>query len=349
MTTGVIQWSSGNVGKAVIRSIAQRDELELTGLYVYSQDKSGQDAGEIAGIEQLGVSASNDIDALLATNAEVVIHTPLPSLIYGDDPDADVKTICRLLAAGKNVITTVGYMYPKTHGLALVERLEQACLAGNSTFHSTGLNPGWMGDLLPLTMSAMSSRIDQVYVREISNFEFYASPEIMFGMMGFGKTDAEFAETAVRHQSWLTGLFRENIQLVADGLGVELDEITDSVELAYAPTDLQPAAGPMKEGTVAGQHWEWAGMRDGRKLIVHETVWRMHHSVAPDWPEGDHSVIIEGKPRMQINFDALWVDDGLLATGMHALNAVPYVLAAPAGIQTLLDLPWMMGRGTVRQ
>jgi hypothetical protein len=348
MTTRVIQWSSGNVGKAVIRSIAKREELELAGLYVYSQDKSGQDAGEIAGIEALGVSASNDIEALLATEAEVVIHTPLPSLVYGDDPDADLQTICRLLASGKNVITTVGYMYPKTHGPELVERLEEACRAGNSTFHSTGLNPGWMGDVLPLTMSALSSRIDQVYVREITNFEFYPSPEIMYGMMGFGKTDAEFAETAERHHFWLTGLFRENIDLVADGLGVELDEITDSLELAYAPSDLEPAAGPMKEGTIAGQHWEWAGIRNGRKLIVHETVWRMHRTVAPDWPDGDHSIVIEGKPRLQINLGALWVDDGLLATGMHALNAVPAVLAAESGIKTLLDLPWMMGRGTVR-
>jgi 4-hydroxy-tetrahydrodipicolinate reductase len=348
MNTRVIQWSSGNVGKALIRSIAKRDNLELAGLYVYSQDKSGQDAGEIAGIGPLGVCASNEVDVMLAADADVVIHTPLPSLIYGDDPDEDVKIICRLLASGKNVITTVGYMYPKIHGPALVERLEEACRAGNSTFHSTGLNPGWMGDLLPLTMSALSSRIDQVYVREITNFEFYPSPEIMFGMMGFGKTDAEFAETAVRHHGWLNGLFRENIQLVADGLGVELDEISDSTELAYAASDLKTAAGRVQEGTIAGQHWEWAGIRGGRKIIVHETVWRMHRAVAPHWPDGDHSVTIEGKPRMQINFDALWVDDGLLATGMHALNAIPYVMAAAPGIQTLLDLPWMMGRGAVR-
>ena len=238
-------------------------------------------------------------------------------------------------------------MYPKAHGPELVQRLEDACRAGNSTFHSTGLNPGWLGDVLPLTMSSLSSRIDQVYVREITNFEFYPSPEVMFGMMGFGKTDAEFAKTVVRYQNWLTGLFRENIQLVASGLGVELDEITDTTELAYATVDLQPAAGLVEAGTIAGQHWEWAGIKDGRKLIVHETVWRMHRSIAPDWPDGDHSVTIEGKPRIHIKFDAQWIDDGLLATGMHALNAVPYVVDAAPGIRTLLDLPWMMGRGTV--
>jgi hypothetical protein len=346
MPARVIQWSSGNVGKSVLRSIAGREDLELVGLYVTSDRKVGRDAGDIARIDPMGVTATNSLEEILATEADVVIHTPLPSLVYGEDPDADVNNFCQLLASGKNVITTVGYMYPAIYGPELVNRLEEACREGQSTFHSTGLNPGWLGDLLPLTMSALSSRIDQVYVREITNFEFYPSPEIMFGMMGFGKTEAEFELDIERYRFWLTHLFRENIQLIADGLGVELDDIVDSTERAYAPTDLNPAAGLVREGTIAGQHWEWAGMKDSRKLIVHETVWRMHGSVAPDWPVGDHSVIIEGKPRMQINFEATWVDDGLLATGMHALNAVPYVLDADPGIKTLLDLPWMIGRGT---
>lgn len=348
MTMRVIQWSSGNLGKGVIRSVAERADMELAGLYVYAPEKSGLDAGEIAGIGALGVPASQDIEAMLTIDADVVIHTPLPSLVYGDDPDADIDTICRLLASGKNVITTVGYLYPAVHGPELVSRLEDACRKGGTTFHSTGLNPGWLGDLLPLTMSALSRRIDQVYVREITNFEFYPSPEIMFGMMGFGKTDEEFALTASRHQHWLTGLFRENIQMIADGLGLVLDDITDSRELAYAPTDLNPAAGPMSKGTIAGQHWQWKGIVNDRDIIVHETVWRMHESVAPSWPTGDNTVTLEGEPRMQIDFAHSWVDDGLLATGMHALNAVPYVLAAGPGIRTLLDLPWMMGRGLVK-
>ena len=348
MTIRVIQWSTGNVGKGAIKSIAERPELELVGLYVTSAVKEGRDAGELAGIGELGVRASNDLEEILALDADVVIHTPQPSLVYGDDEDADVRNICALLASGKDVITTVGYMYPKAHGKALTDRLEEACRAGNSTFHSTGLNPGWMGDVLPLTMSSLSRRIDQVYVREITNFEFYPSPEIMFGMMGFGKTEAAFQEDVARYSAWLTGLFRENILMIADGLGVALDEITDATTRAYAEQELTPAAGTVTQGTVAGQRWEWAGVKGGRKLIVHETVWRMHESVAPDWPTGDHTVTIEGKPRIEIRFDAFWISDGLLATGMHAVNAIPYVCDAEAGIRTFLDLPWMLGRGLVR-
>ncbi len=345
MTIRVIQWSSGNVGAAIIRAIARRDETELVGLYVSSASKAGQDAGEIAGIAAMGVAATHDRERILAMDADVVIHTPLPSLVYGDNPGTDIDDFVALLASGKSVITTVGYMYPKVYGPELVTRLEDACQEGRSTFHSTGLNPGWLGDVIPLTMTALSSRIDQIVVREITNFEFYPSPEILFDMMGFGKSDEEFEKTAKRHRHWLTHLFRENIQMIADGIGMELDEISDCTERAYAPSDLKTAAGRVPAGTIAGQHWEWAGIGKGKKLIIHETVWRMHHSVAPEWPDGDHSVVIEGKPRMALNFAANWIDDGLLATGMHALNAVPYVVNADAGIKTLLDLPWILGRG----
>ncbi|HEY5646924.1 MAG TPA: hypothetical protein VIS76_13320 [Pseudomonadales bacterium] len=344
MALRVVQWSSGNVGKGVIRAVAERPGLELAGLYVRARNKVGMDAGEIAGRAPIGVTATDSIEEILALDADVVVHTPLPSLVYGDDPDEDVKNFCRLLASGKNVITVVGYLYPKVHGAVLTERIEAACRAGGTTFHSTGLNPGWLGDVLPLTMSSLSRRIDQVYVREITDFAFYPSPDIMFGMMGFGKTEAEFTRDVERYSAWLTGLFRENIQMIADGLGLELDEITATTTRAYADADLHPAAGLVRKGTVAGQHWEWAGVRDGRKLIVHETVWRMHSSVAADWPQGDHSVTVEGKPRMQIKFDASWISDGLLATGMHAVNAIPYVCAAAPGIKTFLDLPWILGR-----
>ena len=348
VTYKVIQWASGNVGKHALRAVAERDDMKLVGMYVVSKAKAGLDAGEIASIGKLGVKATNDIDKIISMNADVVLHTSLPSLVYGEDLIADVDNFCALLASGKNVITTVGYMYPKVYGPTFNQRLQQACRRGGSTFHSTGLNPGWLGDVLPLTMSALSKRIEQIYVREISNFQTYPSPEIMFDMMGFGKSPAQFKKDAERYSFWLSGLFRENVQMIADGLGIKLDVIKEKTTRELAKQDLETAAGIVKAGTVAGQHWEWAGMSLGKKVIVHETVWRMHDTVAPDWPTGDHSVTIEGEPRMHVNFDAQWISDGLLGTAMHAVNAVPYVCDAPAGVKTLLDLPWMVGKGTVR-
>jgi hypothetical protein len=345
MPLRVIQWASGNVGCHAVAAIAQRPDLRLAGMYVYDPAKDGRDAGEIAGIGPLGVNATSDVERLLALEADAVVHAPLPSLVYGNDPDADVDTICRLLASGKNVITTVGYLYPKAHGPGLVRRLQAACRKGNSTFHSTGLNPGWMGDLLPLTMSALSQHIEQIHVREISNFQYYPSPEIMFDMMGFGSTPAQFRRRAARYAHWLNGLFRESVMMVADGLGLPLEDISAGTERVLAERDLETAAGLVRRGTIAGQRWEWAGRSGGRKAIVHETIWRMHDTVAPDWPRGNHLVAIDGAPNMRIELAPDWIDGGLISTAMHAVNAVPVVCAAEPGIRTLLDLPSITGRG----
>ncbi|MCX2978535.1 hypothetical protein [Candidatus Marimicrobium litorale] len=345
MSYRIIQWSSGNVGKHAIVTIAGREGMELVALYVYSDEKSGNDAGTIAGIGSLGVMATNDRERLLASEADCVIHTPLPSLVYGEAPDEDLETICALLASGKNVITTVGYMYPKVHGEALEARIEQACEHGGSSFHSTGVNPGWMGDMLPLVMSGICQRLDQIYVQEITNFEFYPSPSVIFDMMGFGCSPEDFENHAARYTNWLNGLFRESIQMVADGLELELDSITVHSEFEVSTRAMKIAAGDVASGTIAGQRWEWAGMVNGEKRIVHETVWRLHEAIGDQWPRGRHSVKIEGSPNMFLDFGDQWNDDVLLSTAVHAVNAIPFVCEAKPGIRTLLDLPMITARG----
>jgi 2,4-diaminopentanoate dehydrogenase len=349
MAYNIIQWGSGNVGSQAIAAIAQRRDLKLKGLLVYSQDKVGRDAGDIAGVGKIGVAATNDVKKILAMKADCVIHAPLSSLVYGEDPETDLKTICALLASGKNVISTVGYMYPKAYGARVVKQLAAACRSGGSSFHGTGANPGWLGDLVPLTMSALSGRIDQIVIQEISNFETYPSASIIFDTMGFGLSPARFKLQSARYSSWLTGLFRESIQMVADGIGLALDSIDTRFSRALAPGDFQVAAGWIPKGSIAGQHWEWAGMVNGKKRIVHETVWRVHDSIAGQWPRGSHSITIKGQPNMVLEFGHNWNDNPGSTTSMHAVNSVPYVCAAPTGIQTFLDLPWIMGRGSAHR
>ena len=349
MAYKIIQWSSGNVGKNVIATVAQRKGLKLVGLYVYSPDKVGMDAGQIAGIGKLGVKATNDKHKLLMIDADCVIHTPLPSLVYGENPDEDLDTICALLASGKNVVTTVGYMYPKVHGVKVMNRLKAACRKGGSSLHGTGVNPGWLGDVLPLMLSGIAQRLDKIHVQEITNFEFYASPEIVFDMMGFGRSPREFKLQASRYTHWLSGLFKESIQMVADGLDLKLDAITEHSKVELAQQDIKVAAGTLQKGSVAGQRWEWAGIVNKKKIIVHETVWRMHDSVGDKWPRGKHSITMKGNPSMFLDFGSTWNSDVLLSTAVHAVNALPYVCDAPSGVRTFLDLPTIVARGVIQK
>ncbi len=345
MATRVIQWGSGNVGRKAIAAVAARPDLELVGLMVTDPAKVGRDAGELAGIDTLGVAATDSLDELVALDADVVLHMPLPSLVHGDDPGADLDVFCRLLAGGAHVVTTVGYMYPSVHGDEVMGRLTEACQTGGTAFHGTGANPGWFGDVVPLVMSGLSLCIDRISVTEISSFQHYPSPEIMFDMMNFGRTPAEFDAVSARHRGWLDGLFTEAVQMVADGLGLDVDGVSSGLETWVTDTDLDTAAGRVGAGTVAGQRWNWQATIDGEPVVTQETVWRMHDDAAPEWPRGDWSIVIDGEPRMRLSLPHGWNRDVLASTAAHAVNVIGYLVDRPPGVATFLDLPVVAGRG----
>lgn len=344
MALRVIQWSTGNVGKTALKAVIERSDLELVGVYAQSKDKVGKDAGDLVGLGKTGVVATDDLDKLLRLKVDCVLHMPLPSAQFGSDPGTDLRNICRLLEAGKNVITTVGYLYPKAYGADTVRALEAACAKGQASVHGTGLNPGWQGELLPLTMSSLVRRVDRIHVLESTDFAGYPSPEVIFGLMGMGKKPADFEAGSKRYVGWITGLFSEAIMMIADGIGAPLDRIDRTYEVLLADRPLDIAAGRVEPGTVAAQKWKWAGIVGGRELIVHETHWRAHGSLGKDWSPLGGVVRVEGQPTVEIKFGHSWISDGLAATAMHAVNAIPAVCAAKPGIRSFLDLPLIAAR-----
>jgi len=339
----VVQWGTGNVGRYALRAVLEREDLRLVGAHVTSPAKAGRDVGELIERAPVGVATTSDVDAVLALDADVVLHMPLPSMQVADDPDLDTEHLCALLASGKNVVTTVGYLYPKVYGDDVVARLEAACRSGGTSLHGTGVNPGFMADLVPLVLSGLCERVDRVFVREASEFSRYPSPEVILGMMGFGKAPDEYAEHTGRYRRWLSALFQESLHLVADGLGAAVDEVVVEEETVLAEQDLTLAAGPVPAGTVAGQRWVWAGVSGDRRVIELEAIYRAHPTVAPEWAGGGWLTRLEGSPNITLELDR-WLGNGLLGTAMHAVNAIRPVCAAPPGIRTFLDLPLVIGR-----
>src|SRR5262245_7501928 len=112
----IVQWGTGNVGRMALEAVVDRPDMTLVGCYVTSPSKHGSDVGTILGTSSVGVRATSDIEEIEGLDADCVLHMPLPSAQVGDDPDLDTKVICRLLASGKNVVTTVGYVHPKAYG-----------------------------------------------------------------------------------------------------------------------------------------------------------------------------------------------------------------------------------------
>src|SRR2546423_1241043 len=113
MTYRIVQWGTGNVGRHALRMILERPDFELVGVRVYNPDKVGKDAGELVGVGPVGVIATNDVDAVVALDADCVCYTPLGTTL--DDPTQPLDDICRLLASGKNVVSSAyeyfGYLH----------------------------------------------------------------------------------------------------------------------------------------------------------------------------------------------------------------------------------------------
>jgi hypothetical protein len=268
---------------------------------------------------------------------------PLPAAQAGRDPTDDERDLCDLLSSGKNVITVVGYVYPKAHGGGLVERLEAACHRGSSSLHGTGANPGFVADVLPLVLSGICTKIDHIAVRDAVGFDTYPSPSLVFDMMGFGKTPEHYERDGVRWRSFMQTLFAESLHLIADGIGAELVDTRQDHETQPAARDQSIAAGEIVAGTVAAQRWVWSASTRSGELITIESIYRAFPEAASDWPAEGVEITVGGVPNLKVHLGRDWLSSELKATAAHAINAIPHVCAAPPGIRTALDLPMVVG------
>ncbi|WP_248958034.1 NAD(P)H-dependent amine dehydrogenase family protein [Sphaerisporangium perillae] len=342
----VIQWATGAVGSYALRSIITRPEFELAGVLVYDPDKVGLDAGPLVGLPETGVLCADDVDRVLATEADCVLHMPLPAAYFGGDYSADLQTVCALLASGKNVITTTGFVYPQVYGAGVVEPLEEACRAGGTSVYGTGINPGFMSDLLPLALTGLSTRLDHIYVRESSDYLGHPSRQIVMDLIGFGRAPKDYGMAVRPFRSVQRALFSESVQLVACALGVKLDEVEETDEYELATEEFEIMAGVVRPGTVCASRWIFSGLIRGRPFMTVECVYKADAAKVRRWPEPGFAIHIEGRPQLMLKVDE--VSHGLAGAAAHAVNAIASVCAAPPGIRTLLDLPLTTGRGTTR-
>src|SRR4051812_27239345 len=130
----VVQWATGNIGTRSLRAVIEHPDLELVGVYVHSPEKAGRDAGDLCGTAATGVTATNDIDDVIALHADCVLYMP---------QQCDFEEVCRLLKSGANIVTTRGeFHHPLSLGVEVRGRVEVACDRGGTSIHSTGSSPG---------------------------------------------------------------------------------------------------------------------------------------------------------------------------------------------------------------
>jgi 2,4-diaminopentanoate dehydrogenase len=346
MSVRVVQWTTGNVGKRSVRAVVGHPDLELVGCYAWSPDKVGCDVGELCGIDPLGVAATDDVDALLALRPDCVVYNPMWP---------DTAELVRILEAGANVVSTAAFI--NGHGNpAHRARILEACDRGSVSMFGTGISPGFV-ELIGIATAGICDRIDKITIDEASDTTLYDSPATELPC-GFGRPidDPELPGMAAEG----TAVFGEAVAMVADALGIELDEITCRAEYAKTTEDVVMDSWTISAGCVAGVYASWQG-RIGARIVVELNVrWKKGQTLDPDWTiQEGHVIRVDGRPTVTATLEYLPPPDfeattfadfmvlGMIMTAMPAINAIPHVVAAAPGIVTYTDLPLPLPRGLV--
>ena len=347
----VIQWATGTVGKVALKHFIENPVIELVGVYVTNPQKIGKDAGELVGLPPTGVIATNDVEKLIALDADCVFFAAIVK---------DLDLYCRLLRSGKNVISPAGPFIPTERYRDQFDKIEAACRDGGTSYHGCGIHPGVSGDILPLTLARLMDRIDRIEVTEI--IDKLRNPMIYTEIMGFGRDPDELLAKPSRSAE-APYAFEGSMTMVVEGLGKKIEKLTTRLEVAKATQDIPyslgeglPISGVIRTGTVAGQHFEWTAWVDGAPFMVYHFYWIMGEHVEPKWDNGEsrYRVVMHGNPPLEVSVMGGVDSDGrrpfygLPWTALVGATAVPAVCDAKPGVVTHIDLGVIQPRGLVR-
>lgn len=331
----VVQWATGNIGTRSLRTVIEHPQLQLVGLLVHSESKEGKDAGELCGLPPTGVKATRSIDAILALKADCVLYM---------QQGANIDDICRILESGTNIVTTrVEFHNPPTLDATIRARIEAACKKGNSSIHSTGSSPGFVTEALPIPLLSLQRHLDELIIDEFADLSQRDSPELLFEVMGYGKAPTEFGEQRLAH---VKEGFAHSLSMLADAIGTPLDSIEIKGENALTRDTIKIAAGTLEKGTVGAQRIVMTCYRNGKSFMQMRMNWYATKEIVDDWELGETGwrVQVKGDTPLdvRIHFPIPLEQYGAVMPGLtahRAVNAVPAVCDAAAGIRTTVELP----------
>ncbi|MER7664240.1 dihydrodipicolinate reductase [Streptomyces sp. NPDC096193] len=342
-----VVWGTGNVGRAAIRAVDAHPALKLAAVIVHNPDKVGRDAGHLAGLsEELGVSATDDIDTVLAASPRAVVYAASGD-IRPDEAQAD---ILRAVRAGAVVVTPALYaLYDQRNApRELRDPVLAAITDGGGSLFVSGVDPGWGNDVLPLLISGLGTSVDVIRCQEIFDYSTYDQPDSVRYLVGMGRP-MDY-EPLMLAPSIPTMVWGGQIRLMARALGVELDEIRETLDRCPLDSTVSTRTmGDFEAGTQGAVRFEVQGIVEGEARIVIEHVTRIHPSCAPHWPTppdgaGAHRVIIEGRPRIEVTVEATDEGENRSAGGNAAavgrlVNAIDWLVEAEPGLYDALDVP----------
>ncbi|WP_026240403.1 NAD(P)H-dependent amine dehydrogenase family protein [Parafrankia discariae] len=328
----VIQWTTGKVGKLALRAVLDDPRLDLVGVYAWSPDKVGTDAGTLCGRPPCGVAATNDVDALVALKADTVVYTPFM---------ADLDHVLPLLEAGMDVVSTNLFFNVGGVRGATKERLEAACARGNSSLYITGVSPGWINTMVT-AMTGACRDVRKISILESADCAVYESKETWEGMgISLTGTTQQIIDTA---KLWMMSA-EEAVQRMAHALEYTLDDVEFFLGYATASQTVDLGYMTIEKDTNAAVEVGWNGNLGGSTVIQMKFRWYLTKHLNEGWEFSDdqYRVVIDGEPGIDTRIRFIPPDhwgnhEWDTMTALPAVNAVFNVKAARPGILHLADV-----------
>lgn len=323
----VIIYGVGEIGGRIAKLLLKKKGIRIVGAIARSPRKVGRDLGDFLGLDKpLGVTISNDIDKVLSEGeADIVVHTTTSFLkdVY--------PQILKVVEHGVNVVSTSEEVsYPYIVDSKLTEDLDRAAKKHGVTILGTGINPGFLMDTLPITLTAVCQDVRRIEVKRVMNA---ATRRVPFQKkIGAGLMVEEFMESI--KQGIITGHvgLEQSIAMIAGSIGWKLDKIeVEEVEPVIARKPVESPAIKVEPGRVAGLRQSAHGVMNGKRVIT------LDFQAYIGAEEEYDSITIDGVPEIHEKITPCVHGD--LGTVAVTVNMIPKVINAPPGLKTMKDLP----------
>ncbi|HXY00738.1 MAG TPA: hypothetical protein VEI54_07435 [Candidatus Limnocylindrales bacterium] len=320
-----IQYGIGPIGASILKLLREKESIDIVGAIDTDPSKIGRDLGDVVGASDApwGIRVSGDAKGVLDQSADVVMHTTSSSL---------PKVMDQLLACldvGSCVVSTCEELsYPYRTYPELSAQLDKAAKDSGVALVGTGVNPGFVMDKLVVTLAAVSQRIEHakaVRIVDASKRRLPLQKKIGAGM-SVEEFRAKVKEGTIKH----VGL-PESVAMVADSLGLRVDQITETIEPKVATERVQTEFLAVDPGQAAGVHQIARGLSEGKELVYMELQMYVGAKDPSD------TVELKGHPNISLVIPG--GSHGDIATASVAVNSIPAILEASSGLRTSRDLP----------
>lgn len=332
----VIIWGLGNVGRAALRMCMEKESLEVVGVVDVDPNKIGKDAGEVFGFGKAGVLVSDDLDKVFSMDADVILnYTPLVRDEKGGFTPSALG-IVKALGYKKNVITTIPIYYSQVTTPELYKMIDDAAKANGVTYLPSGLLPGTYASYIPMVMSGIMGKVNNIVVESGEDDQFNCSSWVK--VFGYGVDPNIFPSE--RLKAGIVSYYSSGVYEMGEVLGFKFTEFKATHEVFTAPVDLHPTFGEVKEGTICGHRFAMTGIINGEEKVTLRYVHKICNDVVKE-PAIRDNIHIEGCPStLDIEIKGMMpLDESYVTSAAPTVNVIPQVVNAAPGFIHSLELP----------